>query len=783
MQSTFQRFLDEALATVSTPTMSKLILASLSLLTLCTGGTARAETIQAPEGARAFPLGSDRVICGAVPDGWSMSNDRHQVRPPDKPNAMNRSVDVRVAADLDGCTHNPSTLTLIATGPAPNLDPSSVSFYPDEGRLELNGSQLEQSQIGWQSGERMGRETCLTPTMVGKIQHCSVPLERKLPIKTELRLLPAYAAFGPDVTTYDAKGLPLDAPGILIRPVRVVLAQVFGSNENLDVSQGFGVVPLLHPLAVASADCGGAHCELTDDGIVVRAISPVATQITISVRLGVRFSISRNGKSETTSSATFALLRCPVEVVSGPPMRNMDETEILVKMPDRCQSNAKLRWSLGADTVEAIREVREGETDYVLLRTGQVIGSRVTITASRADALGGVVAVTSTATQSAKRPQSTLDLPGFGPINFIPTNREAVWSLGGVPQLHAVPLDLPGVYTIREDHGRTYIRGDQNGGGFVSLRYAFRRDDLPKGFADANLAVQTESVQRPLREASVPVSFTTSSNRKEPLAEFLCADAKGNPVALVPGKPAQIPYSARETCHVVIHQERLRPEDGQQEVVLEVEVTSPSGGKRSDASINEHLVLRHDGQPRMFYLKGIVAQFDHVTVRLSHVVDETRYVLGPSAKQSPPSVQWSATVEGGRTRLYVSLSIPAGLYRINEPAASLTLNFGVLGRITWLSREGKEGLLGLETGVLGASLIPQQIEGNPAFPPTLVTLLGLGLRVEVGQGAAVGVHLWGAYEFRSRYQYTGGDGSSHVASHWSLLFGPSISIGNVGTNL
>jgi len=166
------------------------------------------------------------------------------------------------------------------------------------------------------------------------------------------------------------------------------------------------------------------------------------------------------------------------------------------------------------------------------------------------------------------------------------------------------------------------------------------------------------------------------------------------------------------------------------------------------------------------------------------VVDEARYLLGSVARPSAPSAQWSAVVEGSRARLYVSLSVPAGLYRINEPAASLTLNFGVLGRITWLDRHGKEGLLGLETGVLGASLIPQQYNNRPAFPPTLVTLLGVGLRVEVGQGAAIGVHLWGAYEFRGEYSYrTSETAAPRTATRWSLLFGPSISIGNVGTNL
>jgi hypothetical protein len=342
---------------------------------------------------------------------------------------------------------------------------------------------------------------------------------------------------------------------------------------------------------------------------------------------------------------------------------------------------------------------------------------------------------------------------------------------------------MPGAYRVRRDKDRTLVRGDRGAGGFVKLRYAYRRDDLPKGFEDVNLGIVSEPVEHPLREASVPVSFTSTALQHEPLAEFQCADAKGMTVALTPGQPASIPYSARDTCRVLIHQERLKPEDGQQEVVLDIEVTRANGRRRSDASLSERMVLRPGGPMRVVYLKGIIAEHDQITVRLSHIVDETHYLLGTvTGKPTPPSAQWSASVEGGRARLYMSLSIPAGLYRINEPAASLTLNLGVLGRITWLDRHGKEGLFGLETGVLGASLIPEQYNNNPPFPPTLVTLLGAGLRVEIGQGAAIGVHLWGAYEFRGQYTYTPSGGTPRTATHWSLLFGPSISIGNVGTN-
>jgi hypothetical protein len=764
--------------------MKTYALLTVALVVSLAEGAARAETIQVPEGGKAVPLGGQRVLCGVAPEGWTASGDRKSVRPPDAASVSNRTVEVQVAADADGCARAKSVLTLIAVSRWPEIDPASVTFFPDEGRLDFRGTHLEQSQIVWQGGDHAGQEACPAPTAAGKLQQCAVPLDRRLPGNTVLRWLPAYAKDGPDVTTFDGQGRRVDVASFTIRPARTVIGQVFATTEALDISQGFGVLPLAHPEAVAGVDCGMARCELGEGGVVVRSVPALATQIVVSVRVSPRFSISRGDRTETSATGTFALLRCPLAVVSGRPLRDADDPQILIKVAERCRSNVGLRWSVGTEPAQVVRDVRTSDGDYVLLRTGQLAGGSVTISAARADSVAGVVGSVTTPTAPAPRPQSTLELPGHGPINFIPTNRNALLFVGGVPHARFIPLDLPGAYSFRMDQGQVFVRGDRNGGGFVSLRYAYRRDDLPKGFADVNLAVITETVQRPLREANVPVLFDGATRTKTPIAEFICADARGNTHAIAPGKPTSIPYSARDTCRVVIHQERLSPEDGQQEIVLEIEVTKSSGSKRSDASVNEHMVLRPGGEPRVFFLKGITEQFDQITVRLSHVVDENRYVLGTGSKQAPPSVQWSATVEGGRIRLYVSLNVPAGLYRINEPAASMTLNFGVLGRLTWLDRHGKEGVLGLETGVLGASLIPQQYNNNPAFPATLVTLLGLGLRVEVGQGAAVGVHLWGAYEFRSAYPYTTPSGTAHSdAPHWSLLFGPSISIGNVGTNL
>ncbi len=766
--------------------MKKISLAFALLIGVSANGLAWAETIEIPEGGASVPLGRNRVLCGTLPQGWTTDGARKTIRPPANAGEADRRADISVAEDTGACAHAATPLTVIVTAVWPEIDPASVTWYPDEGRIEYKGRRLDQSQVAWQSDKLSGQESCLAPTVVGKTESCTVPIHRNLPADTVLRLLPAGASADSDVISYDVHGQRVDTAASILHPASIVLGQVFPATDTLDVSQGTGTIPIPHPGSLSSVDCGLARCELGDAEIVVRSVPSFAKQLTITAHLAPRFSFVHGGKIESGASASFALLRCPLSVVSGPPVRESDESQILVKMDLRCRGTTKVRWLVGLEPAEVVREVLKDDGNYVLLRTGELPGGNIPITVSRADSLGSVLGTVITPTAAPVRPQSTLELPGHGAINFIPTNREAIWSVAGVPHARLVPLDLPGAYTVRTENGTTFVKGDKNGGGFVSLRYGYRRIDMPKEFANVNLAIITESVQRPLREASVPVPFTATAEHKQPLAEFICANAAGVPHAIPPGHPVRIPFSARATCHVVIEQQHLSPEDGQQEIVLEVEVTKADGSKRSDASINERMILHPGGEARSFYLKDVTGQFDQITVRISHVADEARYVLSALSKQGPPSVQWSAILEGGWVRLSVSLTIPAGLYRMNDPVASMTLNFGVLGRLTWLDRQGKEGLFGLELGVLGASLIPQQDNGNAAFPRTLETLAGVGLRVDIGQGAAVGVHLWGAYEFRNEYAYAPDPNSPTVfrnATHWSLIFGPSLSIGNVGTNL
>jgi hypothetical protein len=746
--------------------------------------SARAEVLQVPEGGRAIPVVSSGVVCGPVAGGWTLENDRRSVRPPSgTETSFSRAIDVKVAPSQDACAGSKQTVTLWATGRWPDLDPAGVLFAPDEGRVELRGQRLVGVQIQWQSSgktQQTGQDSCVEPTTSGKSQVCVVPLDRSLRSDATLRWLPAGARFGADVTTFDQDGRKVDPATFVLRPARVVLNQLLPNAATVDVSQGTGVVPLPHPRAVVAADCGQARCEISDEGLVVRSVPAGATNLSVRLRLAPRVFVARGETLETAVTASLPIYQCPLQVVSGLPLRDADDSQIVVRLPEQCTRSGNMRWLAGAEPAEVARRVKATDALYVLLRIGRVVGDKVTITAMRADSEGGIIGSVTTRTAPAPRPRASLELPGYGKVEFIPTNRDAVLTVGGAGErAKLVPLSLDGVYAVSSAKGRYLIRGDENAGGFVSLRFGYRVEGLPQELSGANLAVIHEQVQRAVREASVPAPFGTSAERDEPLAELVCADEKGQPWRVPPGKPVRIPYESRDTCRVLVHQERLRPQDGVQEIVLDIDVVPATGGRRSES---ERMVLRPGGDVRTFWVREPTAQFDRIVVRLSHVIDESRYVLSPTARKGLPAVQWTATVEGGWARLYATVSIPAGLYRVTRPTGQLTLNFGVLSRITYLNRDGKEGLVGLELGLMGVGLIQRQ-GAIRDWPPTIAAVAGLGLRVPIGGGgAAIGINAWGVREFRDEY-YIDSDNRSDPASRWAFIFGPSISIGNVGTNL
>ena len=480
--------------------------------------------------------------------------------------------------------------------------------------------------------------------------------------------------------------------------------------------------------------------------------------------------------------ASLSLLHCPLAIVSGPPLRDAASTQVIVRMDAHCLSGSRMRWSADGRPADVVRTIKGQEATLLQLSVGRVLGERLALTVTRGDLGGTVIGVVDTPTIPAPRPQVKLELPKHGLVDFVPTNREVVMTVSGARDSgRFVPLSVPGAYTVTEvsDHGNYHVRGEPGVSGFVSMRFGYQRDDVPAEFVGTNLAVFDEQIQRALREASVPAHFTTLGKDKD-LIEVVCADKHGLPQRMEVGKENLIPYDARSTCRVLIHGDRLSPESGQQEMIIDVEVTGADGSARGASGLHERMVLRPGGELRVIPLKGGLREFDHIVVRAAHAIDENHYTLGPLMTDGLPAAQWSITIQGGWARVYGTFSIPAGLYRVTSPTGQLTLNFGVLSRIVTLDKRGKESLWGLELGLMGMGLL--QPANQTPFPPTLGAVGGLGLRLPLGGGdTAISVHLWGVYEFRSRYA-PDPTRPDHDASHWAVIFGPSVSLGNVGVN-
>jgi hypothetical protein len=171
----------------------------------------------------------------------------------------------------------------------------------------------------------------------------------------------------------------------------------------------------------------------------------------------------------------------------------------------------------------------------------------------------------------------------------------------------------------------------------------------------------------------------------------------------------------------------------------------------------------------------VIGQFDRVTVRVSYS-GEAR-----DSSQEEPSLQWSIVFGTSHFRLYGTTAIPTGLYRVSDQAHSgiLTLNFGVIMRATWLDTAGHEGFLGLEAGMLAEGLANDQSTDHQSLTQ-VATVAGLGISVPIANRSlatetSINLHAWFEYEV-SR------DIGNEPGNPVGFVFGPSISIGNIGTN-
>jgi hypothetical protein len=610
------------------------------------------------------------------------------------------------------------------------------------------------------------------------------------PVRVVLRWAPSGGKAGPDVMNHDRTGHSIPDDLMRLPVARIVIRSLFPTAHTVDLSSGEGRVELLHPEAASSVECGVARCDAIESGLSVRAVPAAAASLQVKVRLAPRVVVEEGEAPTNVVTETLQVLRCPLTLVSGLPLRNVDDVTVLVRSEKSCARDVHhLRWTASGETAQVLRAETIEDGVYALLWVGRVSSDRLTIVASRTDD-GSVLAVASEKTLAAPPLRTSLNIAALGEIEFIPKNRDAVLSVSPVSGTgKVVPVPVPGAYTVTDHNGVYSIRGEHTSGGYTALRFAYRSTSVPKEFADASFATLVDPVQRPIREASIPAPLSASSLSKKPMVELFCRNSDDKVVSIEPGTAPHIPFNHRDSCHLVIHRDRIPPEAGEQRVDVDITVSNVNGD-RPEATKSHHLVLRHGPAPEVIWIRGSKQQFDHINVRVTHLIDESQYIARQTGRLDIPSAQWTVVTEDANLKFYATATIPSALYRFSKDpqdlgTGPLALNFGVLSRLTWVNSDGAEGLVGLEAGMVGMGLATDKSR-------QLALVFGLGLSVPLGNAnsatqAAVNIHAWLSYtvgELKGKLLNPDGTVDREIdLNPWAFVFGPSITVGNVGTFL
>jgi hypothetical protein len=762
-----------------------LALAGLAILFLALlTRAARAETLEAPVGGAAIPFGESRVACTrAAPGGWVVDASGRTARPPAAAPAIGTVVELRVARALSACAQDGVTVRLATTATWPTLDAGAFTLAVDEGRLRGRGRGLAGVTVSWPSDQGLGTDVCGDPKSDAGAQTCTWNVAKTvpaLPSASVLRWWPAGAQASTDAVLFTADGKRAAPESFSIVPSRVEIMDLLPQAASVDVSAGVGRVALSHPDAIGGADCGGSKCTIESDALLVQAPPAMVAAVDVKFRLAPHVFYVRKNPPDTQPTVRLSILRCPMSVASGPPLRGIDGVRAVVRVEGACMHDvASLGFFAGSNRADVAQIVSTDDASYAVLELGVVRAPEIVVTAVRGDSDGTVVAMARVETRPAPVVHTTLEIAGYPPIDFIPNNRRAIVHEPHVDGGELALLPVTDVYEASTDHGVTSVKGDVNAVGLVALKFGYRVASLPHPLDTVDLAVLTDALQRGVKEANVPAPFGLTANTAAPLAEVLCSEEHGRIFRIVPGVVLRLPFSARYGCRVILHRERLSPEYGTQKLTLEIEVDKVDNTSRSEAHVTQTIVLRSGGEARVAWIKGIVAPYDRVVVRLSHVADEAHYLGALDIATGEPAVQWTSIFGAGRVRIYATTAIPTGLYRFGTSQTSgvLSLSLGVLSRFTWLDPEGHEGLLGLEAGLMAFGLTGDLSAANQ--PLTQVgAVAGLGLSIPIANAgsptqASINLHAW----FEQRIAGSGGESGSKQA----IIFGPSISLGNVGT--
>jgi hypothetical protein len=769
----------------NSPGRRGLPIAVLFAFVLLFAPAARAEVLQAPIGGKRIAL-EGRVACSPAAAPFVVEAGGRALRPPAERTAIGVPVELSVAPTPADCAEHAETITLIATDRWPAFELASIVLSPDDGRIDARGRSLDGVSIVWKAGDEQGSDTCRAPKADGDLDRCAWGFGENGSTSTdaELSWLPAGARAAPDAVFYDANGRRMAPEAFKLDPARVVLRRIVPSDAAVDLSTGHGEIPLVHPEVVASAECKQLHCEMDEGTLIVRGASSLVSQLEVKLRLRPHVTLALRDGFESQPTVKLPVLHCPMAIVSGAPVRNNENARVVVELRGGCASDlSSLRFTTDRGAIPMLQSVTTQDATYVLLGLGSYGDDTLTLSASRGEPESIALAVARTPTRVAPRVRASIEVPGFANLDFIPNNRTAIVhvSAAGEHERYAL-LPIDGVYSVEVHDGAVLIRGDANAAGLTGLRFGLRNDKLPPPFDQTNLAQAEDPLQRGIHEANIPVPVGQSATDEQPLVEMVCGGGKDARRVSI-GITDHLPYELRDTCRVIFHRERLPPEYGTQKFNFEIEVINSDGAARGAAHVSEMITLRAGGEPRYAWIHGVAAPFDRVVVRLYHEADDAHYLGAGEIKTGVPAVQWSVVLGTGHLRLYGTTAIPTGLYRFSdrEHSGVLSLNFGVISRLTWLDSDGAEGFIGLEGGIMVIGLANSQSETGQSLTQ-VGAVFGVGIAVPIANRATVtqasiNLHAWVEADL------THSSSDLDEGGRFAIIFVPSIKIGNVGVNL
>lgn len=768
----------------------------IALIAICLSSRiCLASVLSAPVNGSPITLPDNLVNCTDAKGTWIPDASGKKMRPPLDSNEIGKVTTVRVASSPAGCASSKETLQLVVSGPIPLIDRKSVDLWLDEGRVEVRGTGLDGSRLEWETKSEHGSDVCAAPTTVGTLQACSYSLSKKLtaaPSSVSLRIVPAGTSSR--VKIYDGNATLIESEELGIVPARWIVSSWLTQERHVDLSTGDARLGLMHPEAIASVDCDQGRCELLESGLRIRATSGSARTLLLKIHLTPHvFARGADGLLQTVA-IPVDITYCPLSVASLLPLRDTDDTRIVVRVDARCRASVDtVRWTANGLVVPVVdSETKDGDI-YMLLELGRVTSNKLTLVATRSTTDVSLIGITSVETLPPPQLRVSLHLPDHGPIDFVPTNRDVTVS-AVAPKTNGTIVTLPvaGAYSVRSrESNSTRIRGDADGG-FVVLQFALRDASLPGHLDDADLAHFGDHVQRALHEVNTPAPIGDVT-AKSPIVEVLCRDANGHTRLVLPGEDLHIPFAQRNSCRLIIHRERIPAEAGEQRLDVNIDVTSLAGSPRSEGHLSHRLALHRGNEQRVIWLHGVKDQFDRINVDVTHIIDETQYLRTSQERLELPAGHWTIVVENTRWRFSATAAIPVTLFRFsNDPNGSgtgpMTLNLGVLSRFTWVTRDGSEGVVGLESGVMAMGL-------STANTRQLNIVAGIGLGVPLGNvgkpsQASINIHAWAGYRLGNEYApllTAQGlpDPSGQIVSlkPWSFIFGPSVTFGNVGFDI